>query len=44
MSAASVGGTAPLIRFSNVRKVYRTGGSDFVAVSDATLDEMRKRE
>lgn len=31
-------GTAPLIRMQNVRKVYRTGGTEAVAVSDVTLD------
>ncbi|MDS1136407.1 ABC transporter ATP-binding protein [Nitratireductor indicus] len=29
---------APLIRLQNVRKVYRTGGAESVAVSDVTLD------
>ena len=38
MSAVSPGAAAPLIHLSNVRKVYRTGGTDFVAVSDVTLD------
>jgi NitT/TauT family transport system ATP-binding protein len=28
----------PFIRMANVRKVYRTGGSEFLAVSDATFD------
>jgi len=28
----------PMIRLRNVRKVYRTGGRDFVAVSDVTMD------
>ncbi|WP_199229487.1 ABC transporter ATP-binding protein [Azospirillum sp. TSO22-1] len=28
----------PLIRLRNVRKVYRTGGREFVAVSDVTMD------
>lgn len=30
--------TAPLIRLRGVRKTYRTGGQDFVAVSDVTMD------
>ena len=30
--------TEPLIRLEKVRKVYRTGGRDFTAVSDVTLD------
>ncbi len=38
MSALSAGGAAPLIRLSNVRKVYRTGASVFIAVSDVTFD------
>lgn len=29
---------APLIRLRGVRKTYRTGGQDFVAVSDVTMD------
>ncbi|WP_245615090.1 ABC transporter ATP-binding protein [Muricoccus aerilatus] len=29
--------TEPLIRLENVRKTYRTGGQDFVAVSDVTM-------
>ncbi|MCO5156098.1 MAG: ABC transporter ATP-binding protein [Aquamicrobium sp.] len=29
---------SPLIRMRNVRKVYRTGGAEAVAVSDVTLD------
>ncbi|MCO5148029.1 MAG: ABC transporter ATP-binding protein [Aquamicrobium sp.] len=29
---------SPLIRMRNVRKVYRTGGTEAVAVSDVTLD------
>jgi NitT/TauT family transport system ATP-binding protein len=28
----------PMIRLRNVRKVYRTGGREFVAVSDVTMD------
>lgn len=28
----------PMIRLRNVRKIYRTGGRDFVAVSDVTMD------
>src|ERR1700749_2497009 len=28
----------PFIRLRNVRKVYRTGGSEFLAVSDVTMD------
>ena len=28
----------PFIHLQNVRKVYRTGGSEHVAVSDVTLD------
>jgi NitT/TauT family transport system ATP-binding protein len=28
----------PMIRLRNVRKVYRTGGHEFVAVSDVTMD------
>lgn len=31
-------GTAPLIHMQNVRKVYRTGGEESVAISDVTLD------
>jgi NitT/TauT family transport system ATP-binding protein len=38
VSLAAPGGAAPLIRFRNVRKVYRTGGHDVVAVSDVTFD------
>jgi len=30
--------TAPLIRLRGVRKTYRNGGQDFVAVSDVTMD------
>ncbi|WP_262027400.1 ABC transporter ATP-binding protein [Microvirga sp. Mcv34] len=30
--------TDPMIRLRNVRKVYRTGGHEFVAVSDVTMD------
>ncbi|WP_370155470.1 ABC transporter ATP-binding protein [Ferrovibrio sp.] len=30
--------TPPLIRLQNVRKVYRTGGREFTAVSDVTFD------
>ncbi|MDB5944555.1 MAG: transporter ATP-binding protein, partial [Ramlibacter sp.] len=29
---------APLIRMRNLRKVYRTGGQEFLAVSDVTMD------
>ncbi len=32
------GQASPLIRMRNVRKVYRTGGTEAVAVSDVTLD------
>ena len=28
----------PMIRLRNVRKIYRTGGREFVAVSDVTMD------
>jgi NitT/TauT family transport system ATP-binding protein len=28
----------PMIRMRNVRKIYRTGGHEFVAVSDVTMD------
>ena len=28
----------PFIQLQNVRKVYRTGGTEHVAVSDVTLD------
>jgi NitT/TauT family transport system ATP-binding protein len=28
----------PMIRLRNVRKVYRTGGREFVAISDVTMD------
>ena len=36
---ARIGNEAdPMIRLRNVRKVYRTGGHEFVAVSDVTMD------
>ncbi|MFC3677282.1 ABC transporter ATP-binding protein [Ferrovibrio xuzhouensis] len=35
---ATRSGAAPLIHLQNVRKVYRTGGREFVAVSDVTFD------
>ncbi len=38
MSAEPASGVAPLIRLRNVRKVYRTGGRDSVAVSDVSFD------
>jgi NitT/TauT family transport system ATP-binding protein len=38
VSAEAAPGVAPLIRFGNVRKVYRTGASEVVAVSDVTFD------
>jgi len=37
-STQEMRGQAPLIRMRNVRKVYRTGGTEAVAVSDVTLD------
>jgi NitT/TauT family transport system ATP-binding protein len=38
MEPATQGGAAPLIHLQNVRKVYRTGGKEFTAVSDVTFD------
>jgi NitT/TauT family transport system ATP-binding protein len=38
LNAEPARGTAPLIRLRDVRKVYRTGGSEFVAVSAVTFD------
>jgi NitT/TauT family transport system ATP-binding protein len=38
VSAEPASGVAPLIRLRNVRKVYRTGGRDSVAVSDVSFD------
>src|ERR1700760_4815510 len=32
------GMTEPFISLRNVRKVYRSGGSEFLAVSDVTMD------
>ena len=29
---------SPFIRLRNVRKVYRTGNEEFLAVSDVTMD------
>lgn len=37
-TAETPAGAAPLIHMQNVRKVYRTGGEESVAVSDVTLD------
>ena len=38
MTAVAVAETnAPFIRLQNVRKVYRSGGNEFVAVSDVTM-------
>src|ERR1700746_3830143 len=31
-------GMTPFMRLRNVRKVYRSGGSEFLAVSDVTMD------
>jgi NitT/TauT family transport system ATP-binding protein len=36
--SAETTGIAPLIRFRNVRKVYRSGARDVLAVSDVTFD------
>jgi NitT/TauT family transport system ATP-binding protein len=36
--AAAVAQQAPLIRMRNLRKVYRTRGQEFLAVSDVTMD------
>jgi NitT/TauT family transport system ATP-binding protein len=30
--------TAPFIRVDNVRKVFRNGGGEFLAISEATFD------
>jgi NitT/TauT family transport system ATP-binding protein len=38
VSAEQARTTAPLVRLRDVRKVYRSGGSDFVAVSAVTFD------
>jgi NitT/TauT family transport system ATP-binding protein len=37
-AAAPGASPEPLIRLRNVRKIYRTGGREFVAVSDVTMD------